>query len=216
MRFLKRSFVAVAVCAGSAAAQNAVPMQSKPLDPANMDTSVSACTDFFQYANGGWIKRNPVPPAFSNWGGFSELSENNNAALLSILEAAAKNKDPHRSANVRKLGAYYASCMDSVGAERAGIAPVKPLLNRIDAAKNIAALQNTIGWLHGTGNGVLFGFGSTQVGCTGSGEQITVLVQATGAKTFKKGDAVATAEIFGCNNVTCGSETDSEVIQLQK
>lgn len=66
-----------------------------------------------------------------------------------------------------------------------------------------------------SGSGVAQGFGSTQVGCTGSGEQITILVQATGAKPFKKGDAVATAEIFGCNDVTCGSETDSEVIQLK-
>jgi hypothetical protein len=65
------------------------------------------------------------------------------------------------------------------------------------------------------GSGVAQGSGFTQVGCTGSGEQITVLVQATGAKTFKKGTAVATAEIFGCNNVTCGSETDSEVIQIK-
>jgi hypothetical protein len=65
------------------------------------------------------------------------------------------------------------------------------------------------------GSGVAKGFGSAQVGCTGSGQQITVLVQATGAKTFKKGDAVASAEISGCNNVTCGSETDSEVIQLK-
>jgi hypothetical protein len=66
-----------------------------------------------------------------------------------------------------------------------------------------------------SGSGVAQGFGSTSVGCTGSGEQITVLVRATGAKTFKKGDAVATAEIFGCNNITCGSETDNEVIQLK-
>jgi hypothetical protein len=66
-----------------------------------------------------------------------------------------------------------------------------------------------------SGSGIAQGAGSTQVGCTGSGEQITVLVQATGAKTFKKGEAVATAEIFGCSNVTCGRETDSEVIQLK-
>ena len=162
MRFMKRSLVAVAVCAVSAGAQNAVPMQTKPLDPANMDTSVSACTDFFQYANGGWIKRNPVPPAFSNWGGFSELSENNNANLLSILEAAAKNTDPKRSADMRKLGNYYASCMDSVGIEKAGVSPVKPLLNRVNAVKSISALQAEIGRLHGSGNGVLLNFGSTQ------------------------------------------------------
>jgi hypothetical protein len=66
------------------------------------------------------------------------------------------------------------------------------------------------------GSGVAEGFGSASVGCTGSGEQITVRVRASGGKTFKQGSAVASAEIFGCNNVTCGSETDSEVIQLQK
>jgi putative endopeptidase len=162
MRFLKRSFLSLAVCAGTAAAQNAVPMQSKPLDPANMDTSVSACTDFFEYANGSWIKRNPVPAAFSQWGGFSELSESNNAALMSILEAAAKNKDPKRSANIRKIGDYYASCMDSAGIERAGAAPVRPLLNQINAVNSTASLQRLIGRLHGSGNGVVFGFGSTQ------------------------------------------------------
>jgi hypothetical protein len=67
-----------------------------------------------------------------------------------------------------------------------------------------------------SGSGVAQGFGSTRVGCTGSGEQIVVRVQASGAKAFKQGTAVVSAEIFGCNNVTCGSETDSEVIQLQK
>jgi hypothetical protein len=67
-----------------------------------------------------------------------------------------------------------------------------------------------------SGSGVAQGFGSESVGCTGSGEQIVVRVRASGAKAFKQGTAVVSAEIFGCNNVTCGSETDSEVIQLQK
>jgi putative endopeptidase len=162
MRLIKRSFVVLTMCAGAAGAQNAVPMQTKPLDPANMNTAVSACSDFFEYANGTWIKNNPVPAAFSNWGGFSELSESNNAHLLSILEAAAKNTDPSRSADMKKLGNYYASCMDSAGIEKAGVTPVRPLLNRINAIKTIAGLQTEIGRLHGSGNGVLFGFGSTQ------------------------------------------------------
>jgi hypothetical protein len=67
-----------------------------------------------------------------------------------------------------------------------------------------------------SGSGVAQGSGSTSVGCTGSGQQIVVRVRAFGAKAFKQGTAVVSAEIFGCNNVTCGSETDSEVIQLQK
>ena len=66
-----------------------------------------------------------------------------------------------------------------------------------------------------SGSGVAQGFGSTEVGCAGSGEHIRVLVEATGAKTFKKGDAVASAQISGCNKVTCGKETDSELVQLK-
>jgi hypothetical protein len=67
-----------------------------------------------------------------------------------------------------------------------------------------------------SGSGVAQGFGSTSVGCTGSGEQIVVRVRASSGKTFKQGTAVVSAEIFGCNNVTCGSETDSEVIDITK
>jgi hypothetical protein len=67
-----------------------------------------------------------------------------------------------------------------------------------------------------SGSGVAQGSGSTQVGCTGSGERVVVRVLANAGKTFKQGTAVVSAEIFGCNNVTCGSETDSEVIQLQR
>jgi hypothetical protein len=67
-----------------------------------------------------------------------------------------------------------------------------------------------------SGSGVAQGFGSETVGCTGSGEQITVRAQAFGGKAFKQGTAVVSAEIFGCNNVTCGSETDSEVIEIRR
>jgi len=67
-----------------------------------------------------------------------------------------------------------------------------------------------------SGSAATQGFGFEQVGCTGAGERVIVRVQAFGDKAFKKGTAVATAEVFGCNNVTCGSETDSEVIDLNK
>jgi hypothetical protein len=69
-----------------------------------------------------------------------------------------------------------------------------------------------------SGSGVAQGSGSESVGCTGSGQQVVIRVQTFGAKVFKQGTAVASASIFGCtaNFSTCGSETDSEVIQLQK
>jgi hypothetical protein len=67
-----------------------------------------------------------------------------------------------------------------------------------------------------SGSGVAEGFGFESVGCTGSGEQVTVVVQASGGKTFRKGTAVVTAEVFGCNEAICGTETDTEVIEIQR
>src|SRR3954470_13427540 len=90
MRFVYRALSLTFALATSAAAQtSAVPMQTKPLDPVNLDRSVSACTNFYQFANGGWVKRNPVPAAYSRWGSFDELQENNQANLMSILRTAS-------------------------------------------------------------------------------------------------------------------------------
>jgi putative endopeptidase len=148
--------------ATSAAAQGAVPMQSTPLDPANLDRSVSACTDFYQFANGGWVKRNPVPAAYSRWGSFDQLQENNQSNLLTILRSAAANGNAQASQDLRKLGVYYSSCMDSAGAERAGAQPIKAELDRIDGLKNRAQLEGEIARLHSRGVSVLFGFSAQQ------------------------------------------------------
>ena len=145
-----------------AAAQGAVPMQSTPLDPANLDRSVSACTDFYQFANGGWVKRNPVPAAYSRWGSFDQLQENNQSNLLTILRGAAANGNAQASEDLRKLGVFYSSCMDSAGAERAGAQPIKAELDRIDAVKNRAQLEAEIAGLHSRGVSLLFGFGAQQ------------------------------------------------------
>ena len=79
------------VTSPAAAPANAAPQTAKnppPLDPANMDTSVKPQDDFYLYANGTWIKNNPVPPEFSRWAAFTELGEKNNAALHEIAEKA--------------------------------------------------------------------------------------------------------------------------------
>lgn len=163
MRFVFRALGLGLALATSAAAQDyAVPMQTKPLDPANLDRSVSACTDLYQFANGGWIARNPIPPAFSRWGSFNQLEEGNQSALLSILRNAAAHGNAQADADVRKLGTYYSSCMDSVGAERAGATPLAPELKRIAAIGNRAQLETEIARLHSQGRGALFRFGATQ------------------------------------------------------
>jgi putative endopeptidase len=163
MRHVLRALALIFALATSATAQGyAVPMQSKPLDPANLDRSVSACTDFYQFANGGWIKKNPVPAAYSRWGSFDELQENNQSNLLTILRAAAASGNAQANADLRKLGVFYSSCMDSVGAERAGVQPIKAYLDRIDAVKNRAQLEGEIAQLHARAVPLLFGFGAEQ------------------------------------------------------
>ncbi|MFL5488493.1 MAG: M13 family peptidase, partial [Gemmatimonadaceae bacterium] len=162
MRPVLRALALTFALATSATAQNAVPMQSKPLDPANLDRSVSACTDFYQFANGGWIKRNPIPAAFSVWGSFAELQENNQSNLLTILRAAAASGNPQANADLRRLGVFYSSCIDSAGAERAGAQPIKAELDRIDAIRNRAQVEAEVARLHARGIPLLFNFGAQQ------------------------------------------------------
>jgi len=162
MRSVLRALLLSAALTTSAAAQNAVPMQSKPLDPANIDRSVSACTDFYQFANGGWVKRNPIPAAYSRWGSFDQLQEANQSNLLTILRAAAASGNPQASADLRKLGTYYSTCMVSVGAVPARIKPIKSELDRINAIRNRAQLEAEIARLHYRGVPLLLGFGAQQ------------------------------------------------------
>ena len=163
MRLVLRTLtLTVAIAIPATAQVSAVPMQSKPLDPANLDRSVSACTDFYQFANGGWIRNNPVPPAFSRWGSFDLLGETNQSNLLTILRSAAASGNSQASEDLRKLGVYYSSCMDSVVAERAGAQPIAPGLARIAAIRNRAQLETEVARLHSQGVPVLFGFGAQQ------------------------------------------------------
>lgn len=163
MRLVLRALaLTFAIAIPAAAQQSAVPIQTTPLDPANLDRSVSACTDFYQFANGGWVRRNPVPAAYSRWGSFDQLAENNQSNLLTILRSAAASGNSQASEDLRKLGVYYSSCMDSVGAERAGRQPITPELARISAVQNRRQLEAEVARLHSQGVPVLFGFGAGQ------------------------------------------------------
>jgi len=163
MRLVIRALAFTFAFATSAPAQvSAVPIQTKPLDPANLDRSVPACTDFYHFANGGWIKTHPIPPAFPRWGSFEELSESNQSNLLTILRNAAANGNTQGSADLRKLSTYYSSCMDSAGAERAGAQPIDAELSRIATIGNRAQVEAEIARLHSMGVQALFGFGAAQ------------------------------------------------------
>jgi putative endopeptidase len=156
------ALTAAALAFGLPAAAQGTYKQTKPLDPANLDRTANACVDFYQFANGGWVKNNPIPAAFSRWGSFDELTEKNQESLTGILKKAADSADSKRSAATRMLGTYYASCMDSAAAERLGSAPLRPRLDRIAKISSVSDLQSEIARLHSEGVGAVFSFGSTQ------------------------------------------------------
>jgi putative endopeptidase len=135
--------------------------QSKPLDPANIDRTANACVDFYQFANGGWLKSNPLPAAYSRWGSFEELGETNRSNLTKILDAASK-APASASRNTKMIGTFYASCMDSAAAEQAGISPIKEELDDIDDIDDRKDIVEEVAELQNKGIPVVFGFGSTQ------------------------------------------------------
>jgi putative endopeptidase len=155
----------MAVCllgAGRAAAQS--PSDSLPplkvIDTSYIDHSTSACTDFFQYANGAWLARDTIPLDYSSTGVAKEMQDRNELIVRAVLEDVAGRRSslPEGSTD-RKLGIFYGTCMDSTAAEQAGIDPIRPLLRDVDAVRTRAGLVREIAALHEQGADVLFGYG---------------------------------------------------------
>ena len=127
---------------------------------ANMDTTATACTDFYQYANGSWLKNTEIPGAYSSWGSFNVLAENNRKTLHDILEEAAKKTNAVKGSNEQKIGDFYASCLDEAKREAEGMKPLVPELARIDKITDAKGIQAQIAYMHRHGIPTLFGFGS--------------------------------------------------------
>src|SRR5882672_2243690 len=113
-------------------------------DRASLDPNTAACTDFYQYANGGWLAANPIPAAYSNWGVANVLDEKNREMLHQILEAAAKNTSAAKGSSEQKVGDYYATCMDEATIEAEGLKPLVPEFDRIAKIKDQKSLQEEI------------------------------------------------------------------------
>src|SRR5712672_3134037 len=88
-------------------------------DVANLDKTCKPCDDFYQFAMGGWMKSNPIPPEYSSWGTFTQLADKNQQNLRQILDAA-ENTKAARGSNEQKIGDFYASCMDTTAIDAAG------------------------------------------------------------------------------------------------
>ena len=133
--------------------------QNKGFDTKRMDTATDACNDFFQYANGTWLKSTEIPSTESSWGTFNILRDNNNAILRQILEDAAKTKSA-AGTDTQLIGNFYSACMNEAAIEKAGVKPLKLYFNQIDKIKTVQDLQRQIAAMHKSGLPAVFGFGA--------------------------------------------------------
>jgi putative endopeptidase len=153
---LQLTIALILVAVPPASAQHTLP-PLKVVDPSYIDTTANACTDFFQYANGAWLAHDTIPAAYSSSGVGRDMSDRNELVVRSVLEDAAA----HRSAfppdsTSRKLGTFYATCMDSTAAGAAGDDPIRPWLAGIDSISTRAQLVPEIAALQQRGVNVAF------------------------------------------------------------
>lgn len=126
------------------------------IDRQNMNLAVKPGDDFYQYANGEWLKKNPVPASKTSWGSFDILYEKSLDAMKTLLEEAAKN--PGKGRLHQMVGDFYASGMDSLAIDQKGFDPIKADLARIERVQNKADLMNEIAYQVSRGSTTFFSF----------------------------------------------------------
>ena len=125
------------------------------INPANMDTTVAAGTDFYEYACGGWIKNNPLKPEYARFGTFDQLLENNQEQLRVLIEELSAT--PHEAGSVAgKIGALYAMGLDSTKLNADGVAPIKEELAAINALATKSDVSKMVATLHKDGMAPFF------------------------------------------------------------
>ena len=114
------------------------------IEISNLDTTIHPGDDFYAFVNGSWMKNVKIPETEGRWGAMNELNERNREVLRNVLEKAAASKDYKEGSDERKVALFYASGMDSVKINQAGIRPLQPLLGSISQLKDKAGIQTVM------------------------------------------------------------------------
>jgi len=147
----------IGIVTGSVSTQ-AQTTSRKYIDRANMDLTVKPGDDFYQYASGTWIKKNPVPAKETRWGSFNELRDFNVKAVRGLVEAAAADKNAPAGSVTRRVGDFYAAAMDSLSIEKLGYTPIMADLEAVQKVQDVRGLLSLAAQMRINGVGTaLFG-----------------------------------------------------------
>jgi len=128
----------------------------------SIDKTCKPCQDFYKYANGEWLKSNPIPPAYPSWNSFTALVDRNREHLRQILEQAAADRNAPSGSTEQKIGDFYSSCMNEQQVNAEGIKAIEPEFRRIESAASMRDLEDEVARLQGLGVSAPFRFHSTQ------------------------------------------------------
>lgn len=120
---------------------------TKALDKADMDLSVKAGENFFEFANGGWIKANPVPSDKTQYGSFTVLYDNNQKKLKSLVDEL-QNAEKLDNPDAQKIAAIFKTGMDTAAINKAGFAPIEKDLAEVDALQSKEDMMNLVAKMH--------------------------------------------------------------------
>ena len=134
--------VILAFCSHSAGAADSPPRVPR-FSIEYMDKSVDPAADFFRYADGTWVKNNPVPPDKSRWGGFDELQERNWYLIHEILQGTTHG-GVQQNSPAQKVGDFYLSAMDTNRIDQLGFGPIEPEFRRIEGARTVDELFKVV------------------------------------------------------------------------
>ncbi len=132
------------------------------VDVNDLDRKAAPCDDFYEFANGTWRAKNPIPASMTRWSRRWQAGESAKDKLHDILESAAADKSAAKGTPEQIIGDYYGACMDESRVNARGVEPIKAWFTKIDAAKDISALQQVMADLHDIIVNAPFSMGSSQ------------------------------------------------------